>query len=82
MECPQCLKCYEEADFFGKLICYRCVYKNKIVQSKKKYCQQCLKELPKSRWKYCSKECGELALKKQAQDYWVRQVTSEKVRWN
>jgi endogenous inhibitor of DNA gyrase (YacG/DUF329 family) len=59
MICPNCKKDVKWEDFYGKDVCYKCMYERKI-KNKKRTCVICREDLPKNRWVYCSKKCGEI----------------------
>jgi predicted nucleic acid-binding Zn ribbon protein len=61
MICNECGIDREFKDFMGKHTCYRCQYKSKnkpvIEEKQSKKCKVCSKELPSSKWSYCSNKC-------------------------
>lgn len=71
MRCNYCLKDREERDFYGKSICYKCVYDEKMeiemvkLKNKRKCCPLCGLEIPSNKVKYCSFECADIARKEQ-----------------
>lgn len=73
MICPQCSHERLNEDFFGKPICYRCVYASKVDMRRK--CRECGNLLPTNKWKYCGDFCGKKAAKKMKKEYWTNYVT-------
>ncbi len=87
MLCRECLGDKEERDFIGKeaTMCYRCLYKNKVLVAKKKNkCRECGKKFlyerkgsGNQRYIYCSIECADIGHKKQVNQSWTRQLRAQ-----
>lgn len=86
MECPGCSQDRKQADFFGKLRCYKCIYEEKLkVNLKKnmvKKCGICDKLLTQSQKRYCSLDCVYESQRLHNENYWTRHIKAEKVVWN
>lgn len=75
MICPECKEDRNERDFYGKELCYKCIYQYKIknrIHDKK--CRECGKKVPEPRWIYCSTECGVLGNDKLKKQNWVKRL--------
>ena len=86
MICSGCNEDRKEADFFGKLKCYKCIFKEKTqVKPKVKQkgvCKICGGELPFGRRKFCGEKCIEEGQKLHNQNYWIRNINCQGVEWN
>jgi len=61
MECPKCKIDRQLADFLGKDICFKCIYREKIKNLPRKktdrLCPLCNEIVPSNRLIYCSEKC-------------------------
>lgn len=75
MICPQCKEDREHKDFYGKFLCYRCVYFNKINLPKQKKCSYCKNPyIAHNLRKFCSDKCASSSSKKKKQEYWTKKL--------
>jgi hypothetical protein len=75
--CPECHIEMLDKDFFGKEVCYRCIYKVKMQnQENGKFCRICRSKINSSRWVYCSTKCSNIGELKMKKDYWSLKIKS------
>ncbi len=80
-----CEKCSSERpieDFYGKDLCYSCVYKTKInLKTKKvhKKCMVCMERIPEGRRVVCCPDCAHIQATKQKKNHWTRCMTTQPV---
>jgi NMD protein affecting ribosome stability and mRNA decay len=81
--CYSCLGIREEGDFYGKVNCYKCVYKEKVASKSDKVklrkCRICGALLLKSRWKYCDDICSAIGHKQRKEEFWKRNLRDIKL---
>lgn len=77
MLCKTCKNDFPLEDFFNSDNCYKCEYKRKCIQPKRR-CLMCNDVLESTRWKYCGEECA----RKSEKTYvgWERRIRI--VKWN
>ncbi len=78
--CPKCDRSHPEEDFFGKDICFKCVW-NEKKREKVRRCEICLSIIPSSRWTYCSKECAIKGHIIQRPLHWTKKISCNVVKW-
>lgn len=86
MQCAECKIERMDKDFMpGQIICYKCVYKEKILEAnikkklKKKDCRECgsLVEYPKR--VFCSQECAAKDKAKNNNTHWTNKIKFQHV---
>jgi hypothetical protein len=74
--CPTCRISHPKKDFYGKELCYKCIYNQKVkVKKKENMCVVCGKNKPQGRSKYCSKECSLQVDIVRQKSMWYRKLT-------
>ena len=75
--CPGCTTDRESKDFYGKDLCYKCIYKQKLGQLlNKRQCKICSKCVPKGRWQFCCDICYNISKSDQDKNHWTRKMSA------
>ena len=76
--CDGCNTDRKEDDFFHFEICYKCIYKAKMIKANKerllRTCRICHKVIPSNRTVYCNSTCAEVGIRQQKREYWTNKV--------
>ena len=84
-KCPKCEREYNERDFYGKEVCYRCSYQRKteadIHTLQRKRCRACEKPVEASRTYYCSAECAKKHDDDRKKNAWYKKLKDKKEGW-